>query len=264
MIAGLKQQLVVILLLGASACSSAAASQRPVAASHPSVVVHVDSVPSAATATAAEAAPVESIELPLALEGEVTAAGFTLTLDTRGGRFFNGKRVVDDAELTASLRRELAAQPELRLVVQIDASVPYGAAVELLDLAKTAGVKNIALAAAPNSRAVLPSTGPAATAGLRASAASAQIKTRAKLRRPFSCLFPAAADVAKIDAATVPLLIEVDATGRVSSVRALRDPGAGFAQAALSCAKRLSFVPASGLDGSRVADRVRLHVRFQR
>ncbi len=80
----------------------------------------------------------------------------------------------------------------------------------------------------------------------------------------WSCPFPPAADVDRVDAAVVSLRISVDAQGRLQSTSVLRDPGHGFRAAAISCARAKQYAPALDRDARPVAAGAVVHVRFVR
>jgi len=83
---------------------------------------------------------------------------------------------------------------------------------------------------------------------------------------PAGCLecpappFPPEARKAKIESATVMLEITVSEKGRVSDIKALSDPGNGFAREAVDAVKRWKFKPAIASDGKKTASRVKLEV----
>jgi protein TonB len=80
----------------------------------------------------------------------------------------------------------------------------------------------------------------------------------------WSCPFPAEADDAGLDHATVALRVEVGADGSVVSARSTSDPGYGFAREAKRCA--LSKRWAAGLDraGKPIRAVALVNVRFDR
>jgi protein TonB len=83
-----------------------------------------------------------------------------------------------------------------------------------------------------------------------------------RLAGPLACAFPLAAQG---DDANVPLEVFVSASGAVTRVGVLRQPGEQlFATTALECVTRTRFVPGRGPDGSPKDSRVVVHVRFSR
>ncbi|ACY14568.1 energy transducer TonB [Haliangium ochraceum] len=102
--------------------------------------------------------------------------------------------------------------------------------------------------------------GAGVAAGGSASAAAADtgadVSSRARpvsLRaRDWSCPWPRAADVLSIDEQVVLLRLVVRADGSVASATTLSDPGYGFAEAALQCARSHRFQPATDAAGEPV------------
>jgi protein TonB len=71
----------------------------------------------------------------------------------------------------------------------------------------------------------------------------------------WDCPWPAEADALGIDEQMVVLRVIVRADGTVEAAEAVRDPGAGFASAALTCAHRSRFEPARDRLGNPVRAR---------
>ncbi|WP_338866163.1 TonB family protein [Myxococcus stipitatus] len=67
--------------------------------------------------------------------------------------------------------------------------------------------------------------------------------------RNWSCPWPKEADALRIDNQTVVLRVAVDAEGDVTSTELLSDPGHGFGQAALTCARKARFDTALDREG---------------
>jgi protein TonB len=81
------------------------------------------------------------------------------------------------------------------------------------------------------------------------------------------CDFPPEADSEQIDEMVVPTEVSVSASGRVTNARALKDPGYGFARAAVQCALRQgasSFDLALDRDGNPIPAQRVLSVHFTR
>ncbi len=70
----------------------------------------------------------------------------TLVLDKSGKVYFKG-REIDSQTLRETLQDIVARQGVVRLVLQADKDVRHGQVVELMDVAKTAGVQSIIIAA---------------------------------------------------------------------------------------------------------------------
>jgi biopolymer transport protein ExbD len=73
------------------------------------------------------------------------AASQALALTAQGDIFYSNKRVTRP-QLTQILEKAVSINPELRIVLSADTSVPHGKVVELLDLIRQAGVAKVALA----------------------------------------------------------------------------------------------------------------------
>lgn len=71
--------------------------------------------------------------------------------------------------------------------------------------------------------------------------------------RSWSCPWPKEADALRIDDQTVVLRVAVDADGEVTSTELLSDPGHGFGQAALACARKARFDTARDPEGRAYA-----------
>jgi periplasmic protein TonB len=81
----------------------------------------------------------------------------------------------------------------------------------------------------------------------------------------WSCPWPREADAERIDDLTVSIRVVVDEEGVVESVIVLADPGHGFGQAAVACARRTRFTPARDREGRPVgATSPPILVRFTR
>jgi biopolymer transport protein ExbD len=70
----------------------------------------------------------------------------TLVLDESGKAYFKG-REIDQETLRENLRDIVGRQGIVRLVLQADKDVRHGQVVEIMDLAKAAGVHSIIIAA---------------------------------------------------------------------------------------------------------------------
>ncbi len=89
--------------------------------------------------------PSVPVKVPKAYTANPTApASQALVLTVKGEIFYKNKKT-DKAALAQDLREAAALNPNLRLVLSADAQVTHGKVVELLDLARQAGVTQIAL-----------------------------------------------------------------------------------------------------------------------
>ncbi|WNG19588.1 energy transducer TonB [Cystobacter fuscus] len=83
--------------------------------------------------------------------------------------------------------------------------------------------------------------------------------------RNWSCPWPREADALRIDEQTVVLRVVVTPEGRVTSAELLSDPGHGFGQAALACAREVRFDAALDAEGRPyLATSPPIRVRFTR
>jgi protein TonB len=83
----------------------------------------------------------------------------------------------------------------------------------------------------------------------------------------WNCEFPPEADSEQIDQMRVLVEVSVSATGRVTAAHALKDPGYGFARAAVQCALRqgaATFDVALDHDGNPIAATKSFNVHFDR
>jgi protein TonB len=83
----------------------------------------------------------------------------------------------------------------------------------------------------------------------------------------WNCEFPPEADSEQIDQMRVLVEVTVSASGRVTNARALKDPGYGFARAAVQCALRQgasTFDVALDRDGNPIAATKSFNVHFDR
>lgn len=90
------------------------------------------------------------VNLPKASSGEKTnAARVLLTMTDRGEIFLNRKPVRLE-EVTPLLRDRIAANPETQVIVNADRSLQHGQVIALMDAAKRANPKVMAVATDPN------------------------------------------------------------------------------------------------------------------
>ncbi|MEZ4427863.1 MAG: TonB family protein [Nannocystaceae bacterium] len=94
---------------------------------------------------------------------------------------------------------------------------------------------------------------------------------RAEARPPrptatdWACPWPRAADRLEINEAAAVVRVRVGVDGRPRSAEVVEDPGHGFGEAALACARAARFTPARDRDGAAVeATTPPLRVRFTR
>ena len=88
------------------------------------------------------------VKLPESSAGESVPESVTITLTPDQKIFLDGK-TVDRATLPEQLRAALAATSEQLVILEGDERVLLGEAVDLLDLARKAGAKKVAIATKP-------------------------------------------------------------------------------------------------------------------
>jgi len=83
--------------------------------------------------------------------------------------------------------------------------------------------------------------------------------------RDWRCPWPEQADLLSVDEERVVIRVDVDAAGSVVRAAVVEDPGYGFGDAALRCARRHRFVPALDASGRAIAaTSPPIRVRFTR
>ena len=87
----------------------------------------------------------KNLDLPTASESEETPQGVTVSISLEG-RVQVNDRVVSDEELEPALKAALDAAEQKVVVLRGDRRIFLGQAVNILDLAQSAGAKSIALA----------------------------------------------------------------------------------------------------------------------
>jgi hypothetical protein len=76
------------------------------------------------------------------------------------------------------------------------------------------------------------------------------------------CPFPEEAGDEGVDQATVPLVIEIGADGKVLGVEVKQDPGYGFAREARACAFKKRWLPGIDRNGQPTRGKLPVNVRF--
>ena len=89
------------------------------------------------------------VNLPKSTSGQSVPESVTLTLTPDQKIFLDGQLIVDRATLPGRLRAALAGTSDQLVILEGDERVFLGQAVELLDLARKAGAKKVALATEP-------------------------------------------------------------------------------------------------------------------
>jgi biopolymer transport protein ExbD len=86
------------------------------------------------------------VQVPKAYTSNPTAAASLSLVLTAKGEIYYSNKLVTRQQLAQTLEKAAALNPELRIVLSADAFAPHGQVVQLLDLARKAGVVKIALA----------------------------------------------------------------------------------------------------------------------
>jgi biopolymer transport protein ExbD len=93
--------------------------------------------------------PALNIRTPKALTHDPAApSSVPLVLTAQGEVFFRNQRLSGE-DLVRALKAQVTRDPDTRLVLSADASIPHGKVVELLDLARQAGITKVALGVTP-------------------------------------------------------------------------------------------------------------------
>jgi len=89
--------------------------------------------------------PSVPVSLPEALTSNPTAPESQAVVLTEKGELYFQNLPVEKGKFVDILQQAVARNPDLRIVLSADASVPHGRVVELLDLIRMAGVTKVAL-----------------------------------------------------------------------------------------------------------------------
>lgn len=87
--------------------------------------------------------PAVPLDLPQAKQGEELQTIFVVTLPRDGSLLVDGEPVAEEA-LFERARAALAANPDLRAVIQADGDVPHRRVIGVLDRLKEAGIVRVA------------------------------------------------------------------------------------------------------------------------
>jgi biopolymer transport protein TolR len=93
--------------------------------------------------------PSVPLDLPVASHTDAQQTVFSIIVPKSGPTLVNGQTVQDDEALMQQARDALAADAQLRAVINADGDVPHRTMVHVLDLLKRAGVNAIAFGAQP-------------------------------------------------------------------------------------------------------------------
>ena len=90
-------------------------------------------------------APAVKVELPQVSKAEEPPPrSLHFLIDLTGAIHVNDKRVEEGA-IPALVQKEVAANPDVQVLLSADKKVPYGEVIHLLDLVRSGGVKKFAI-----------------------------------------------------------------------------------------------------------------------
>lgn len=98
--------------------------------------------------------PAVPLDLPKASQSEEVQTILSVVLPKEGSMTVDGEALSDSA-LSERARKALAADKELRAVIQADRAVTHGKVLEVMDTLKAAGLTRVAFGASPVSQPVL-------------------------------------------------------------------------------------------------------------
>jgi biopolymer transport protein TolR len=93
--------------------------------------------------------PAVALDLPRAAKTDEVQTIFSVVIPTHGPVLVNGAAAPSDGELLARTRVAMAADPEIRAVIQADGAVTHRTMIRVLDLLRQGGIERIAFAALP-------------------------------------------------------------------------------------------------------------------
>jgi biopolymer transport protein ExbD len=90
-------------------------------------------------------APAVKVELPQVSKAEEPPPrSLHFLVDVTGAIYLNDKRIQEEGVLPF-IQKEVAANPDVQVLVSADKRVPYGDVIHLLDLVRSGGVKKFAI-----------------------------------------------------------------------------------------------------------------------
>ena len=90
-------------------------------------------------------APAVKVELPqVSKADEPPPRSLHFLVDPAGALYLNGKHVEEPAVL-GLIQKEVAANPDVQVLVSADKKVSYGEVIRLLDIVRSGGVKKFAI-----------------------------------------------------------------------------------------------------------------------
>ena len=89
--------------------------------------------------------PSININLPKAASGsDTTPSQLTITIDSDGETFLNGK-ATEDVEIGNYAVKAVTEKPDIQAIISADKDIPHGRVVSVIDIVKTAGIKKFAI-----------------------------------------------------------------------------------------------------------------------
>jgi biopolymer transport protein ExbD len=95
--------------------------------------------------------PAIRVDLPEAYTAQAVLQEEIVVTVSREGTVYVGKNQVTPERLSTELKKEMARLNSRRLLLQADQNLPYRRLVEIMDLARLAGIETVALVTAPKS-----------------------------------------------------------------------------------------------------------------
>jgi len=93
--------------------------------------------------------PAVPLDLPRAAKTDQVQMVFSVIIPVHGPVLVNGASATSDEELLTRTRAAIAADPEVRAVIQADGAVTHRTLIRVLDLLRQGGLERIAFAALP-------------------------------------------------------------------------------------------------------------------
>ena len=95
--------------------------------------------------------PAIRVDLPEAYTAQAVLQEEIVVTVSSEGAVYVGKNQVTTERLSTELKKEMARLNSRRLLLQADQNLPYRRLVEIMDLARLAGIETVALVTAPKS-----------------------------------------------------------------------------------------------------------------
>ena len=95
--------------------------------------------------------PAITVDLPEAYSSQAVIEEQIVVTLTASGEIYIGKQTVERQRFAADLKKEMVRLQRTDIILQADAMLPYRDVVEIMDLARLAGVESISLVTAHKS-----------------------------------------------------------------------------------------------------------------